>query len=381
MKTIKYIGFYPKDKDGFMRMGSIAAGNKMDYICSAINAAGYKVNIISPSWFADNKRKYSNKYIINESNMKAITFAPSVIANNRITRRIRAVFSKIWLFVFLINNTKRNENIIVYHSLFLIRPVLLAKRIRKFNIILESNEIYSDVKKYSNRIERLEFNMFSSADKYIFSTELLNVKLNKHNKPFAVNYGTYLVEEDRKCKFNDGKIHVVYAGIIDNEKGGAAAAAAAAKYLGSNYHIHIIGFGSEKDIKKLIDLVNDISKETECILTYDGLKTGDNYIDFIQKCDIGLSTQTPDAAYNETSFPSKVLSYLSNGLRVVSIKIKSIEQSKVGRLLYFYNINSPKEIANAINKIDFSLPYNSRKILKIMNDSFIKEIGDLLNEK
>lgn len=379
MKTIKYIGFYPKDKDGFMRMGSLAAGNKMDYISSAINVAGYKVDIISPSWFSDNERKCSKKYIIKESSMKKVIFAPSFIANNRISRRIRAIFSQIWLFIFLLINTKNNENIIIYHSLFLIRPVLLAKRIRKFKIILETNEIYSDVKKYSNRIERVEYDMFSSADKYIFSTELLNEKLNKRNKAFAVNYGTYLVEEDRKSKFNDGKIHVVYAGIIDDEKG-AVMAAAAAEYLGSNYHVHIIGFGRKKDIQKLNYLIDEISERTECTVTYDGLKAGEDYKDFIQKCDIGLSTQTPDAAYNETSFPSKVLSYLSNGLRVVSIKIKAIEKSRVGSLLYFYNINSPREIANAITNIDFSSPYDSREMLSKMNNLFIQEIGDLVND-
>ena len=379
MKTIKYIGFYPKDRDNFIRSGSIAASNKMDYITGAINSLGYKVKIISPSWFHDNFRNYSKQYTVNDHELKAITFAPSFRANNRMTRRIRALYSQIWLFTYLFFNTKKDENILVYHSLLLIKPVLFAKKLRKFNLILECNEIYSDVKEYSNRIRKMEYRIFELAEKFIFSTELLNHKLNKQFKPFVINYGTYKVENERNQKFDDGRIHAVYAGIIDDEKG-AKIAVETSMYLNARYHIHIIGFGSEADLEKMRNLINNITRVTECTITYDGLITGEEYVNFMQKCDIGLSTQTPDASFNDTSFPSKVLSYLSNGLRVVSIRINAIEKSKVSGLLYFYDTNSPMEIADTIKKIDLQSEYNSRTFISNLNDFFINDIGELIHE-
>ena len=70
--------------------------------------------------------------------------------------------------------------------------------------------------------------------------------------------------------------------------------------------------------------------------------SGEDYIRFIQSCDIGLSTQNPDAAFNATSFPSKILSYMANGLRVVSIRIPAIERSAVGNEVMFYNEQTPE---------------------------------------
>ena len=66
-----------------------------------------------------------------------------------------------------------------------------------------------------------------------------------------VIYGTYNVEKQIANKFDDGKIHCVYAGTFDPRKGGMSAVNAA-KFLDEKYHIHILGFGTEKDKKLLI---------------------------------------------------------------------------------------------------------------------------------
>jgi hypothetical protein len=380
LRLVKYIGFYINDINNITRNGSIAASNKMDYITSAINELGYKVEIISPSWFADKSRLYSKSYKFDSSDTKSIVFAPSFIANNKLTRYLRTLLSKLWLLKYILLNSKEDEDIIVYHSLALINTIKIAKMIKKFNLILETNEIYSDVIKYPNYIVKNEYRIFKEADKFIFSTELLNKKLNILNKPYAINHGTYFVEKDRGLRFQDGRIHVVYAGIIDSQKGGAITAAVAAQYLDSNYHLHIIGFGNENNICELNDLISNISKKTECTLSYDGLLKGEEYITFLQKCHIGLSTQTSIGSYNETSFPSKVLSYLSNGLRVVSIRIKAIDQSKISDIIYFYNQDAPEEVANAIKDIDISESYNSKEKISELHTLFLRDLENLMSE-
>jgi len=376
LNIIKYIGFYPKDRDGLTRHGSIAAANKMDYICDALNGLDIKVEIISPSWYTDN-RKASGKYTICESKTKTITFFGSFSCKNRSARRIRALFSMAWLFFYLLTKTRRGESIVVYHALLLIKPIQWVKKLKKLNLILEVNEIYSEVRNFPKAIQVQEFKMFSLADKYIFSTELLNEKLNKSIKPYVINSGTYRSEKERNSKFDDGKIHVVYAGIIDNQKG-SGTAVKLARYLDSSYHVHIIGFGTESDIKELENLINQISTATTCRVTYDGLKQGEDYIEFLQKCHIGLSTQSLVASYNETSFPSKILSYLSNGLRVVSIRLKAIEDSEFGELIYFYDLDTPEEVAKVIKKVNFSDQYDSRKKIEEVNKNFILELAKLL---
>ena len=101
-------------------------------------------------------------------------------------------------------------------------------------------------------------------------------------------------------------------------------------------------------------------------------------ISFLQKCDIGLSLQNPEASFNMTSFPSKILSYLSNGLRVVSIRIPAIEQSSVGDLLYFYDIQTPEAIANRIKSIEMNCPYDSRKRIKSLREQLKVDLERLV---
>ncbi|MCC8146045.1 MAG: hypothetical protein LIO93_06340, partial [Bacteroidales bacterium] len=155
-----------------------------------------------------------------------------------------------------------------------------------------------------------------------------------------------------------------------------------AEYLPPDYHIHILGFGSDNEKKILQDEVDRIAKLNCATVSMDGLLSGEEYIRFVQSCDVGFSTQMPDAAFNHTSFSSKVLSYLANGLRVVSVKIPALEQSKVNEFLYYYNGKDPKSVAEAVLNIDWNEDYDSRSAIRELDKTFVKEIGVLLaNEK
>ncbi|WP_071120032.1 glycosyltransferase [Romboutsia timonensis] len=376
-KEIKYIGFYDLVDSKIQRSSCLAAVNKMNYIANAITRSGMKVQIVSPAWFVDKSAPNTQKQTIHINEDITLVLAPSFSTKNKLTNKLKYYFSQLWMFFWLINNVQKDEEIIAYHSLALIRPLYWAKKIKKFNLIYEVEEIYTDVINYGKLKRRSEFKMINYADKYIFSTELLNEKINKDGKPYTIIYGTYKAEKDRNVKFNDDKIHVVYAGTFDPRKGGSTAAAAG-EYLDEKYHIHIIGFGSEDEKTALQNLIKEVSKKTKCTVTYDGLYNGEEYIKFLQKCDIGLSTQTPNAEYNDTSFPSKVLSYMANGLRVVSIRIKAIEKAKISKLLYYYDKDCPNEIAKAIKSIDYNGDYDSRVIIKALDTEFTQDLKHLL---
>ena len=241
-------------------------------------------------------------------------------------------------------NMKKQEQIIIYHSLGYDAAFLKLRKIKSIRIIGDIEEIYQDVCKQSVIRSRNEYRVIEACEKYIFPTQLLDQKINIEQKPSLVIHGVYATENITEKKFSDGKIHVVYGGTLDPNKGGAAAAAAAA-FLPKGYHIHICGFGDPTEIKTV---VADVQARSEATVTFEGELKGDAYKHFIQKCHIGLSTQNPDAAFNATSFPSKVLVYLSNGLKVVSIRIPAIAQSAVADSLYFYDKQTPEKIAEAI---------------------------------
>ena len=377
MKRVKYIGFY--DVESYIlenRVRSIAAVNKMNYIASAMESAGYTIEIISPSWSSNKKGLYKGRNVKISENI-ILKIGPTFGANNFFTSKIRVFLSWIWLFIYLIKNVKKNEKIIVYHSMMAILPIYYAQKIKSFNIILELNEIYQDVTVFSPTFKKLELQIIKNSQAYILSTELLKSKINS-KKSFLVNYGNYKIGEKVDFSFND-KIHVVYAGIVDKEKEGAFNALECAPFLTDKYIIHIIGFGNEKDIIELQTRIVESNKYNACKVVYDGLKTGEEYIEYVSKCHIGLSTQSPGAEYNNSSFPSKVLSYLSMGLRVVSVDIPAIKTSKIGHLLYYYTENNGKSISESILNIDINAIYDSKKALIELDDEFVVDIKNLIN--
>lgn len=368
-----YVGFYDSGQNSDQaRIFHLPATNKMDYICNAINATGRDVLIVSPSRTSNN-HTYHGRVTALRTGVSLKLF-PTFPWGNRVQRAASVVASHAFLFLFLLLNARRNEIIVVYHSLLLMRSVRYAKIIRGFRVLLEVEEIYQHAVPVGSTTAEREHATFRNADGFILSTELLNAAINMNGRPSTVVYGTYQVEPDRRLRFSDDQIHVVYAGIIDSLKNGAAVAASAAAHLDERYHVHIAGFGDERDIKRLQDQIAELSSVTKCGLSYDGLYTGNEFIDFLQKCDIGLSTQLPDAALNDTSFPSKLLSYMANGLAVVSVRIRGVEESKVARNITFYDGQDPQLVADAILSVRLPKCRDSRSLIEHLNSEFVDEL-------
>ncbi len=380
MKSVKYIGYFADLKTHPNRDVVLAATNKMKYICEAINESEISVEIVSA---AGSKQSENGGVFEITPNTKLKLFR-SFGQGGKICRALSRWCLNLCFFCYLFANTKKGETVIAYHSLGYMKLLSLLKKIRKIHLVLEVEEIYSDVIG-SPKTKEKELDFFKIADSYIFPTQLLDNSLNTEHKPSTIIHGTYRVEEKREnCKFESDilheKKHLLYAGTFDPRKGGSAAAAAA-EHLPSNYHIHILGFGSEHDKKLLQDEVEKLAKLDCATVTMDGLLSGEDYIRFVQSCDVGFSTQNPNADFNNTSFPSKVLSYLANGLRVVSVKIPALECSAVDDLLFYYEGNNPEDIAKAVLSIDWEKSYDSREAIKELDKKFVKEIGELLNDR
>ncbi|PGY13295.1 hypothetical protein [Bacillus cereus] len=376
--SIKYIGFYDKKEyEEENRTYSLAATNKMDYICSSLVKAGYNVEVISPAW-TRNETGYYKKRTTQIDDGISLTVCPTIGASNRITKLIRIFFSWLWLFFYLILNVKKNEKIIVYHSLWLAYPVYFAKIIKRFKLILEIEEEYSVVIKQPLYLERIEKKIINLADMHIYCNDLMINLYEELQKPYVVIYGIYNSEHYSEYINSSGKINIIYAGIIDTVKAGAFNALHIARYLPDKYELNIIGFGSDKDVEILKEEIQIANENNECQIKFDGLKKGQEYIEYMMRMDVGLSTQKAQGEYLKFSFPSKILSYLSMGLRVVSSKIECVEKSQVGNLLYYYNEDTPQSMAKTIENIDFQNPYNSREKMKELDGNFIHDIKKLL---
>lgn len=377
MKKVYYLGYYDTiENKEEKRNYVLSASNKMSYIIEALENAGYDVEVISAS-HTGNNRFYRGKLVSIGKNSKLRLF-DTTPWGNKICRVISILSMRHQYYKYILNNLTANDTLIVYHSVDYADLIAKAKQKIGFRLILEVEEIYADVNgKESDRVK--EYKLFNAADAYIFPTKMLDEKLNIDKKPSIIIHGTYKVEPQIVDKFNDGRVHIVYAGTFDPRKGGTVAAATA-RFLNENYHIHILGFGNKSDRDNLLNEINRTSKLSSCKTTFDGLLSGSDYTKFIQGCHIGLSTQNPNASFNATSFPSKILSYMANGLRVVSVDIPAVKYSGIGDYLYYYHSQTPEDIANAIKSIELNEDYDSRSVISKLNETFKSDLKGLLGE-
>lgn len=272
---------------------------------------------------------------------------------------------------------ENGDTVIVYHSLSLMNVITKLRKKKSFKLILQVAEIYADVIN-KEHIKAKELKYFSVADKYIFSSNLLESELNAEKKPSAICLGTYKTPGVIANHPQDGTIHILYAGTLDPRKVGDAISVATD--LDEKYHLHILGFGTDDQVKRIREEIDNAKLRTRCGITYDGCLLGEEYIKFVQSCHIGLSPQDPNASFNATSFPSKILVYLANGLRVVSVKIPAIENSPVGKAMYFYENCDSASIAEVIKSIDLNKDYDSKRLINDLDKEFVQNIDRLLKE-
>ena len=331
-----------------------SAITKGKYVASALASCSSEVEIVSLAY--PTKDSQDEVYYQVSENVICHLFKGKY-SNNRIIRYLNHKLYDKKIRKYLKQNVKKDDIIVVYHSLANMKLVKYIKKNITDKIVYEVEEIYGDVIN-DEKTKTKELKAFKNASSYIFSNDYLNSIINTKQLPYVTCYGTYEIPTLYKEAFNDNLIHCLYAGTLAQNKG-ALNAINVAKYLPNNYLIHILGFGSEKDIADIKNAVNEVNNSygtTKVI--YEGLKLNEEYLKFIQKCQIGLCTQNIDAAFNTTSFPSKILSYMSNGLEVVGVNIAAIKNSKVGQYIQFYNVPDEKEIANAIlNKKLNLIPY------------------------
>lgn len=355
------------------------AQTMMDYVIEAINEAGRDLTVVSAASLPDGRALGFETSKLNEkTDIIYLACAKRTAKKNLPLRLIQRYNSEKLLFNQLDKIISDGDTLLVYHSLAFSRALRKLRKKKNFTLVLQVCEIYADAstKKKINRKKELE--LIALADKYIFSSTILEKKLNKENKPYAICMGTYKSEPKLTEQLDDGKIHLVYSGTFNKTKGGLFNAIDAAAYLDSNYYLHVLGKGN-KELMELFELKARAAVESSnCTIAYEGNHSDERYKARLQRCMIGLSTQNSDAGFNETSFPSKILSYMSNGLRVVSSDILPVKSSSLGEHIIYYQGNSPKAIADAIKSIDLSQEYDSRKIVKQHNEAFVERLKEIL---
>lgn len=358
---------------GENRIVSLAATTKMEYIAKVLNDIGYNVDYVSMAAPADSGKADGGYYSISDHQTLRLwrarprkTMLDHAINRIQLSRQTESFLSSL----------SPSDTVLCYHSLQFCNLLRRAKRRAGFKLILEVEELYSDVvnKPFCETAER---RIFKEADSLLISTQLLAKRVGS-DKPCTICSGIYEANQIKAPRRNDGRHHVVYAGTLDPRKG-VLTAIESASYLDDSYALHILGAGSDSQVRGVVEAIDRVTAENSgCRVAYEGLKQGDDFDRFIQGCSIGLSPQSAKASFNQSSFPSKIFMYLSNGLKVVSINLPVFD-SRMRGVLSIYETDTPEALAAAIRAAANAKSAPDSSILHDLDVSFHNELSNLMN--
>lgn len=378
--NIKYIGFYNRNDNPNNFKSFPASNTKINYIISALKKANYSVDILALGETTSKNKFFKAKKTVIDSN-ETVNYVSTFSSNFLILKLLSRIYLSLQVLFFLLFKVKKGSTVILYHSYPLLKIVKLSRYLKEYTLILELEEIYQAAWKASSKKIENEMKYVRQADGYIYVNDIIGNKCGIHNKPFVVCYGNYKIEKENSQKIYDEVINVVYAGVLADYDSDVYLAINSAKLLPDNYVLHILGYGIEKHVDNLLVKIQEINNKMDMEkIIFHGKMIGDDYINFLSKCHIGLSTRVLEDQYSDFTFPSKVLVYLGNRLATVSSPIKCILKSKVAKYIYFCKDISPASVASTIQEIDFTKFKKDEQIdmLVTLDNDFVKNLKYLI---
>ena len=376
-KTVYYVCFYAEPEFSKEIVSYPSVWSKINYVSDSLKKCGYDVCYLCP--VLPHNGKFRKRTVQIDSHEKHIYFSAHTGGKFKFGNKFNSFLQMFKILMYLVKNAKKDDRILIYHSMFHTFWVPILKNIFKKPYFLQIEDVFSALSPEGKSFEDKEWKFFETANGYLCVNSLIKDKI--HNPaPKIISHGRYVVSDILENKKND-KCRLVYAGVIEQVRNGAFLAAETMQYLSDRYELVILGFGEEKDINDLKTLVNRINAEKgwECV-KYLGYMSGEEYLRELQKCSIALSTHKYDETNMKSAdytFPSKLLVYLGNGLRIVAQDLKCLRTSNINEYITYYKSPTPQSVAEAVMKIDISKDYDCIEMIKELDKEFCKNICEL----
>lgn len=381
---VHYLNFYADTEAADSLACFPSAFPKIEYVCDSLIEAGFDVINISACQYKKGEKTIQPKKL--RRNLYCRYLRNSVVLQ-KIDRHLPILYSWLQIFLYILFQVKRDDTLLVYHSMFYLDVIQLALKIKRVRLIYEVEELFYSLSPENAHFKEKELSALKKADAYLLVNDLIKEKISIKDKPFVISYSAYKLPENRTLQPRawDDKIHVVYAGCIEQQRKAAFMAVEAALSLSPKYVIHILGFGAENDIdalKERICSINNNSQNARAV--YEGSKFGQEYSDFLSHCQIGLSCHTYDDTIPESAdctFPSKVFVYLLHGLSVVSFPLRCLSESEVACLVSFSSTTNAESLAEAIKKCGIPNREQTVSLINMMHASFVQSLNKIIHGK
>lgn len=374
MKKVHYIGWYITDNEWGQYKANVPGMMKMRYVADQIKKTTDDLHILS---FADKQNcfLYGLKNIVNDG--LTIHYTGGCNYSGNLGKYINTLIKKIYFVLYVIFYASNKDLIVLYHSYAYTKLLAKLQKIVRRNIVIEVEEIYGynaikDMPWVDDEIAQIKkFNKFTCVNDGI--PQVLGLKKDD----YVVIYGAGIFPERTAQRFDDGKIHVVYSGTIEGKKMGAMSAVEAAKCFSSKYKLHISGFGKPENIDILKKRIEEINKEVgEERIKYEGFLSEQDMHKLMFSCHIGLSPNVLRPNFANSTFPSKVVTYMCHDLSVV-ISYATAYDFPISEGWVFYREQTPECIASAVMSAEVKPIGYYRPRIENMNEEVIRFFKEL----
>ena len=360
-----YITFDVPEGEESKYISAVPTFLKARYICSKFNG---NLNVISlaPKKCMGFGKKQKNSY----GTLKMLF---SFGGRSRIGKRLDFILRKIYLFFFIKFVVKKDDKVLIYHSYTYTKFLSKIINAKKILPVLQVEEIYGYNAVEDKPYLQDEIMCIKKFGKFIFVNDYIPLELGVDKEKCVVSYGVVDSDYKRFKKTSDKeKIHVLYAGTIEDKKRGAFFAALSANYLPDNYVMHIAGFGSQDSLCELEKIIEENNKEKDkCSIIYHGMLSGEKLNKLIDNCDIGISTNVLRTNFVNNTFPSKIMTYMTHNLHIVCGFAEAFAVSEISKEWHFFYNQDPESIANAIKSVDISEKIDNSKLLEKIDNNLI----------
>jgi len=143
-----------------------------------------------------------------------------------------------------------------------------------------------------------------------------------------------------------GDVQLLYSGSLDRARGVDLLLAALPLLPETGWQLHLTGAGPlEKAVAALA-----AEPQWQGRVTFHGALPSADYAALVSRCHIGLNCQRPSDPISDVTFPSKIFSYLSAGLLILSSRASEVP-AVCGDACIYYDKETPAALAEAIQRV------------------------------
>lgn len=370
MKTVYILCNSENEKSGnYIQFG--AAGSSMSkYLASSIGQCdGMQTQILNLGSPSKKTNSISKTQIYDYNDYKIVEFKS---LSKIMPGRIRAKKVLREAIRYLKQNIKSGDIVLIYHSLYYsTKYKKILEIVGQQNTILFVAEIYTDVLNKTRASRKKELEKIRMFDKFIcMSNNLSKLCCSNPGKKSILLFGSYSIVNHMKNTRKKNRVDIVYSGTTSKTKNGLYMAIDAMEYLGQDFVLHVYCQPTKKATEAMIGKKN---------VVYEGYINESLLNEKLCNYDIGLAPQDPSGIYNTSSFPSKIIKYLSCGLSVISSASVSVLESPFSNYVNVFDKYDPKVLSESIIKVSKNL--NSKKntdIIEKMDQKFKSEVITLI---